>query len=119
MRNNFFVVRLLITSLGIVITFWFSVLFTLIERYYELVELFGVGENVFAIFSFVLTLVLFYFLYNNGEKYFSALIFSVVYYFFIPNGVLQLMFYGSNDGQIAMAIFPIYILLSIFLFFIH
>lgn len=116
--NNYLITRLLLSSVGILITVTVIPLFTLIDKYFELNELFGLDDNIFAISAIILILCIFFFLLKNGDDHLSAIIFSFFYYFFIPSAFIQLAYSENSDGQLAFVVFPICIVFSILLFFI-
>lgn len=118
MDKKFVFTKSILSLIGMVIAVMIYPLVYLFDRYFELMELFGFNGNTFAIMGICSSILIFYFLYKNGDKFFSAIIFSVFYYFFVPTGIIQLMFYDTTDGQIAFMIFPIFIVFSILLFFI-
>lgn len=118
MDKNYVFTKSLLSLIGIMIAVMIYPLTYLFDRYFELMEWFGFNGNTFAIMGICSSILIFYFLYKNGDKYFSPIIFSVFYYFFVPTGIIQLMFYNTTDGQAAMMIFPIFIVFSFLLFFI-
>ncbi|MFT4645011.1 MAG: hypothetical protein ACI8ZX_001422 [Planctomycetota bacterium] len=118
LMTNYFIIRILTSVIGIVCTIFFTPILNIIEWYYIFSESFSINENSFAIISIIMVTITYFFLSKNIEKYLSLVLFSSIYYLFIPISIMQLMYYDTTDGQTSLVIFPIFIVASILLFFL-